>query len=102
MKAANELPVKGGQRMWISSWAQCNAGVLQSARSEQKKENQRGDRTRKVWPTVAGARGSSGKECGRHLGAGKGQETPSPRGPPEGTQPCPQLDFSPGKPVWGY
>ena len=77
-------------------------GVLKSGRSEQKKGNQRDDRTRKVWPTVAGGRGSSGMECGRHLGAGKGQEMASPRGPPEGTQPCPQLDFSPGKPVWGY
>lgn len=39
------------------------------------------------------------KECGQPLDAGGGQETDWPLVPPEGTQSCQHLNFSPKRPI---
>lgn len=53
---------------------------------------------KKKWPTVSGfedlGKGLLIKECMWPLETGKVQEMNSPLNPPEGTQPCWNLDFN--------
>lgn len=54
-------------------------GVLKSGRSRRERENQRDDSMRNGCPGLLEEGGPSAKEGGRHLEAGEGQETDSPR-----------------------